>query len=192
MLAAGRRATCRRGGFDSKNSEKRAMSSKGTEPGPVEIVKADLEREDHQRAIVELLDAYAADPLIDGKPLSDEVRRAMIPGLRAHPTTLVLLAFCDAQAVGVAVCFRGYSTFYARPLINIHDLAVLAGFRGGGIGRRLLDAVEREARSTGCCKLTLEVRENNHRAKRIYESIGFTQGAGDGEGTGFLFLAKPL
>lgn len=158
----------------------------------VEIVAANLELAEHQRAIVELLDAYAADPIIDGKPLSAQARRDMIPGLMAHPTTLVFLALCDAQPVGVAVCFRGFSTFYAQPLINIHDLAVLADFRGRGIGRRLLDAVERAARDSGCCKLTLEVRESNTRAKGIYESIGFSQGQIDGEGSGFLFLAKSL
>jgi len=40
------------------------------------------------------------------------------------------------------VCFRGFSTFAAAPLINVHDLAVVPGFRGQGIGRRLLEAVE--------------------------------------------------
>jgi ribosomal protein S18 acetylase RimI-like enzyme len=168
------------------------MPSTRAERGPIEIVKADLDRAEHQQAILDLLDAYAADPLIDGKPLSPQVRQEMIPGLRAHPTTLVPLAFHDTKAVGVAVCFRGYSTFYARPLINIHDLAVLAEYRGLGIGRRLLEAIEREARDAGCCKLTLEVRETNRRAKGLYESIGFTAGANDGPGSGFLFLAKPL
>jgi ribosomal protein S18 acetylase RimI-like enzyme len=158
----------------------------------IEIVEADLDRAEHQRAVVELLDAYAADPIIDGKPLAAEVRRELIAGLRCHPTTLIFLAFDAARAVGVAVCFRGFSTFYARPLINIHDLAVVAEYRGQGIGRRLLEAVAARAGETGCCKLTLEVRENNHRARRMYEAAGFTPGTNETGGSGFLFLAKPL
>jgi ribosomal protein S18 acetylase RimI-like enzyme len=75
--------------------------------------------------------------------------------------------------VAVAVCFVGFSTFVARPLINIHDLAVLPEYRGQGIGRLLLQQVEAKGHELGCCKLTLEVREDNHRAQRLYQRFGF-------------------
>ena len=96
----------------------------------IEIVEGDLSRPEHQKAIVALLDAYAADPMGNGAPLSGEVRRTIIPGLREHPTTIIFLAYQRDEAVGLAVCFRGFSTFNARPLINIHDLAVLPTCRG--------------------------------------------------------------
>lgn len=159
---------------------------------PVDIVEADLDRTDHQQTVLELIDAYSRDPMGDGKPLSDEVRQALIPGLRNHPTTLIFMAYTGEQAVGIAVCFLGFSTFAAKPLINIHDLAVLPGLRGQGIGRQLLDAVERKARDLGCCKLTLEVLENNHRARRTYEAAGFAQATYQEEAGGALFLAKPF
>ena len=82
-----------------------------------------------------------------GQPLSAEVRETLVAGLRRHPTTLVLLAWAEGQAVGMATCFLGFSTFYARPLINIHDLMVLPGQRGRGVGRDLLQAVEARGRS---------------------------------------------
>ena len=50
----------------------------------VEIVEADLDRPEHQKAVLELTDAYARDSMGNGKPLSDEVRRNLIPGLRAR------------------------------------------------------------------------------------------------------------
>ncbi len=159
---------------------------------PVEILEADLNRAEHQHAVVELLDAYAVDPMGNGKPLSAEVRRALIPGLQQHPTTVIFLACKGGEAVGIAVCFRGFSTFAARPLINIHDLAVLPEYRGQGIGRRLLEEVERKARQMGCCKLTLEVQENNHRARRAYEAVGFAQAVYEEAAGGSLFLSKPL
>ena len=43
---------------------------------PIDIVEADLGRPDHQQAIIELIDAYAADPMGNGKPLSADVRAA--------------------------------------------------------------------------------------------------------------------
>lgn len=156
------------------------------------IQEADLDRLAHQQAVLELLDAYAADPMGDGKPLSPEVRTRLIDGLRRHPTTLIFLAWLDGRAVGIAVCFLGFSTFHARSLINVHDLAVLPAYRGRRIGPRLLEAVADRARQLDCCKLTLEVQENNHRARRLYEAAGFAQVQYHQDAGGSLFYAKPL
>lgn len=158
----------------------------------VEVALADLSREEHRQAVEELVDAYARDPMGNGAPLSADVRRALLPGLRAHPTTLVFLAWAGAVPVGVAVCFVGFSTFAARPLLNIHDLAVLPDHRGAGVGTALLRGVELHARSLHCCKLTLEVQENNRRARAVYASAGFERATYEEEAGGALFLAKPL
>jgi len=159
---------------------------------PIKIVEANLNLLEHQQVVVELIDAYARDPMGNGRPLSDEVRRALIPGLRQHPTTVIFLAYEGEKAIGIAVCFLGFSTFAARLLINIHDLAVLPTHRGQGIGRLLLDEIGRKARDLGCCKLTLEVLENNHTAKRLYESAGFAQAAYQQAAGGALFYSKTL
>jgi ribosomal protein S18 acetylase RimI-like enzyme len=55
-----------------------------------------------------------------------------------------------------------------------------------------LAEVERKARDIGCCKLTLEVQENNHRARRVYERLGFAQAEYVKIAGGSLFLSKPL
>lgn len=159
---------------------------------PLEIVEADLNRPDHQTAVVGLIDAYARDPMGNGKPLSDDIRNALIPGLQKHPTTLIFLAFAERQAIGIAVCFVGFSTFAARPLVNIHDLAVLPGQRGSGVGRQLLDAVEHKARAMGCCKVTLEVLENNRRAMNVYVSAGYAQATYQAAAGGAIFYAKHM
>jgi GNAT superfamily N-acetyltransferase len=158
----------------------------------ISVVEADLSRSDHQAATLELLNAYSMDPMADAAPLSDTAQRELIPGLRAHPTTLVFLAFCAAEPVGLAICFRGFSTFAARPLINIHDFFVAPAHRGTGISRLLFAAIEQRARELGCCRLTLEVLENNHRARRVYAAAGFAPPV-YAPGTGSsLFLAKRL
>ena len=158
----------------------------------LQIIQADLDLPAHQQAVLELIDAYAQDPMGDGKPLSADVRERLIPALKQHPTTLILLALDDGAAVGIAVCFRGFSTFAARPLINIHDLAVLPTHRGQGIASKLLDAVEVRARELGCCKLTLEVFEHNHAARRVYASLGFEAPALQADSGGMRFLSKNL
>jgi len=162
------------------------------EASTVRVLEADLSLGEHQRAVLELVNAYAMDPMGNGKPLTPEVKERLIPGLRAHPTTLIFLAWKAETAVGIAVCFLGFSTFAARPLINIHDLAVLPGHRGSGIGRLLLAEVERKARKLGCCKLTLEVLENNHGARKLYADSGFARAVYQKDAGGALFLAKPL
>jgi ribosomal protein S18 acetylase RimI-like enzyme len=159
---------------------------------PIEIVAADLDSQNHQQSILELIDAYALDPMGNGEPLPDGVKKNLIPGLRRHPTTLVFLAFCQGRAVGIAVCFIGFSTFAAKPLINIHDFAVLPASRGSGVGRKLLAAVEAKARKMDCCKVTLEVLENNHRALKVYAAAGFSRATYTEAAGGALFFAKKL
>ena len=159
---------------------------------PIRVVEGDLKLPAHQKAVLAMIDVYARDPMGETKPLDPDVRARLIPGLQNHPTTVVFLAFHGDQAVGAAVCFIGFSTFAAKPLINIHDFVVLSALRGKGVGRRLLEAIEGKARELGCCKLTLEVMDNNHRALRIYEAAGFARYAlQKGSGTA-IFMSKPL
>ncbi|MEX2092468.1 MAG: GNAT family N-acetyltransferase [Pirellulales bacterium] len=155
----------------------------------IEIVEAVLTCPEHEDAIREMLDAYSRDPMGNGRPLDADVRERLIPALRDNPTTVVFLAYDGTRPVGIATCFRGLSTFAARPLLNLHDLAVIAEYRGQGVGRRLLAAVEEKARALGCCKVTLEVLEANP-ARAIYEASGYASlEYGNGAGRS-LFLTK--
>ncbi len=158
----------------------------------IRTLPADLDRPDHQAAVLAMIDTYSRDPMGDGAPLAPDVRARLIPGLRAHPTTLVFLAYDGDTPVGVAVCFLGFSTFAAKPLVNLHDVCIAPTHRCRGIGRRLLATVEAKARELGCCKLTLEVLDQNHHALKTYTAAGFKRYAlqpGAGEA---IFLTKPL
>jgi ribosomal protein S18 acetylase RimI-like enzyme len=158
----------------------------------VMVIEADLNDPQHQTAILQLINAYARDPMGDGRDLPAAVRDRLIPGLQQHPTSLVFLAFDGVTPVGVAVCFVGFSTFAAQPLINIHDLAVIPEYRGRGIGRQLLERVGTKGRDLGCCKLTLEVREDNHRAQRLYQGFGFRDAPSEVGTVRHWFLQKRL
>ena len=158
----------------------------------ITVVEADLHRPDHQEAVLQLVNNYARDPMGNSQDLPQDVYTRLIPGLQAHPTTLIFLAYRGDEAVGIAVCFRGFSTFAAKPLINIHDLAVNPDCRGQGIGRLLLQRVEHTAREFGCCKLTLEVQLNNTVAQGLYFGVGFIRATYDLEAGQVLFLQKLL
>lgn len=137
------------------------------------IVAADLADPLHAAAIVALLDEYAAGPTGGGRPLSSFTKANLAEQLRLRPSCRVLLAFLGEQAVGMAICFEGFSTFACKPLLNIHDLVVSRAHRGQGIGRLLLRAAEQLARMLGCCKLTLEVLGGNTHAQSLYRSCGY-------------------
>jgi ribosomal protein S18 acetylase RimI-like enzyme len=153
----------------------------------LEIREADLNDEADGFAIVDVLDSYARDPFGGGKPLPTSVRESLIEGLRDHPTTVVLLAFDRKKPIGLATCFLGFSTFQARPLLNLHDFAVVPEYRGKRVGKSLMQAVEEAAHQRGCCKLTLEVLDDNERAIKLYEGFGFSNySLGDSPSTRFL------
>jgi ribosomal protein S18 acetylase RimI-like enzyme len=158
--------------------------------GDLTIIEADLADDAHGRDVVAMTAAYAEDAMGNGGTLPDDVLSRLVPALRAHPTTVVLLAYVSGRVVGIATCFLGFTTFAARPLLNIHDLAVLPEHRGRGVGRALLRAAEESARRRGCVKLTLEVQEHNHRARRVYEAAGFTQAHATAAAGGALFYAR--
>ena len=140
---------------------------------PVRIERIDPLDARHARALLTVLDGYARDPSGGGTGLTDEVK-ARLPGLLAQQAHYIgLLASEGDRPVGLLNAFLGVSTFKARPLLNIHDIAVEPDRRGAGIGRHLLAAAEDVARDRGCCKLTLEVLEGNHTAVGLYRAVGF-------------------
>ena len=158
----------------------------------IDIIEANLDLTIHSQAVLELLNAYAGDPMGNGSPLPPDVLKTLIPGLQQHPGTIIFIAFRKNKPVGVVTCFRGFSTFMAKPLLNISDFYVLPDFRGSGAGKRLLGAVEKKAVSMGCCKITLEVQENNATAIAVYTGTGFNRDVHTPEAGPALFFSKSL
>ena len=159
---------------------------------PLLIERADYSDPAHAAAIVAMLRMYARDPMGGGEDLSAEAQRGLIPGLQDSPSAFSVLAFIDGEPVGLANCFFGFSTFAARPLVNIHDMAVSPEHRGQGIGRKLFGAIEAIARERNACKITLEVLEGNTPAKALYASLGYGDYVLDPQQGSALFWQKRL
>lgn len=139
----------------------------------IAVRRADYADAADAAALVMLLDAYASDPAGGGEPLSDFAKTNLVPALAARPQAFSILAFDGAQPVGLVNCIEGFSTFKCRPLVNVHDVAVLASHRGRGIAEQMLALAETIARERGAVKMTLEVLSGNVPAVKLYTRIGY-------------------
>jgi GNAT superfamily N-acetyltransferase len=158
----------------------------------ISIQQANYHNPVDAKAVVELLDAYACDPMGGGHPLLDSVKDNLIAELSKRDFAISFIAWIDDKAVGLLNAFEGFSTFMAKPLINIHDLMVLPEYRGLQISQKLLQAVEDFSRDRGCCKLTLEVLQGNIKAQKAYSNAGFAGYELDPQMGQALFWQKKL
>ena len=140
---------------------------------PLQVLQANYSNTLHAQAIVQLLDAYAQDPAGGGTPLSAFAKANLVDQLAKRPQAFSVLAFDGDTPVGLVNCIEGFSTFACKPLVNVHDVVVLASHRGQRVGEQMLELVEQIALQRGACKLTLEVLSGNSSAMKLYERIGF-------------------
>ncbi|MFK3789330.1 GNAT family N-acetyltransferase [Pseudomonas piscis] len=158
----------------------------------VVVLQASYSNPVHAEAIGVLLSHYAADVMGGGQSLSADQLQRLPEELAKRPQAFSVLAFAGGQPVGLVNCFEGFSTFACRPLVNVHDVVVLDGFRGQGLSKRLLQKVEDIARQRGCCKITLEVLEGNAKAQAAYRACGFADAMLDPVHGRMLFWSKAL
>ena len=134
---------------------------------------ADYNNPAHAAAVIKLLDAYAQDPAGGGQALSDFAKSNLVQELAKRPQAFSVLAFDSNVPVGLVNCIEGFSTFACKPLVNVHDVVVVASHRGQRVGEQMLALVEQTAIERGACKLTMEVLSGNLSAMKLYQRIGF-------------------
>lgn len=139
----------------------------------LEIKLVDYQVQSQMAELIQLLNDYACDPMGGGEPLTPDCIQQLPEALKSCPTALSLIAYVDGQPAGLLNAFQSVSTFAAKPLINIHDIAVSPDFRGRGVATALLTQIETIAQERGCCKLTLEVLSGNEPAQTTYLKSGF-------------------
>lgn len=156
------------------------------------VERVDYTNPQQAAELVALLNAYAQEPLGGGTALSAEVRSNLPTAMAKVPGAYSFIVRDAGVAVALLNAFTGFSTFNARPLINIHDVYVAPAARGQGAVELLFGAIEEQARRLHCCKITLEVLEENLRAQGAYKRLGF-KGYDLGEKGGeALFWQKKL
>ena len=107
-----------------------------------------------------------------------------------------------AESEGAIVGWGSLNVFNARPAYqHVADLSVYVerGWRGRGVGHRLLEGLIERARAIGYHKIVLSTFPTNAAGVRLYERLGFTrvgvyreQGLLDGRWVDTLIMEKLL
>jgi len=79
----------------------------------------------------------------------------------------------DGARVGFIWMIESTSGFTASTFGWVMCVYVEAGFRGAGIGRRLMELGETWAREQGLIDIILNVSNQNNSAIKLYESLGY-------------------
>jgi GNAT superfamily N-acetyltransferase len=84
-----------------------------------------------------------------------------------RPVAEAVVAEAGGQPVGFALFYLTYSTVLGQPSLHLEDLYVRPGYRGGGLGRRLLEHLAALAVERGCGRLDWQVLRANEPALRF-------------------------
>lgn len=153
---------------------------------------ADYACEGDCEAIVSLMECYAKDPMGGAEALAPEVVSGLCDALAEQPGAISVIAWDGGQAIGLINAFVGFSTFKAKPLLNIHDIIVRPAWRQRGVCSAMLEHIQTLAQRRGYCKLTLEVLEGNTAARHSYQRFGFVDYQLRPEYGSAHFMEKPL
>lgn len=83
----------------------------------------------------------------------------------------------DGRVAGMANALVTVSTAQGAPVLLLEDVIVGAAYRGGGLGRRLVEHVCAWAQAQGMARVTLLADRANAPALTFYERLGFAPSA---------------
>jgi GNAT superfamily N-acetyltransferase len=106
--------------------------------------------------------------------LTDRALQRATQGLiEDHALGRILTARLDGELAGVAVISFLWTLEHGGHAAWRDEVYVEPSRRGGGIGRKLVEAALQVARDSGCIALDLEVDPGHEAAERLYERMGF-------------------
>ena len=95
---------------------------------------------------------------------------------------MLVAADSSDKPVGYAVVQAPTPLASNRHVLSVDGFGVAEVARGQGVGRLLLQGLDRLARRRGCSRLTLRVLSVNAPARALYESYGYrNEGVLEGE-----------
>lgn len=100
---------------------------------------------------------------------TDRMSARSVRRFLAVPSARVLVAEVDGRIGGALILLLRRNSAWGR----IYSVVVHPEHRGLGIGRRLVEAAEMQARRAGRDGLSLEVRTDNVPARSLYRSLGY-------------------
>lgn len=125
------------------------------------------------------------DPTPGPDAIAERIRELLAAG-----EVTVLLVGHEPQGVAV-LRFRG--SLFKRALdCYLEELYVAPGSRGRGLGRALMEAAINTARDEGASYMDLGTSEDDVAARRLYESLGFSNREGKPDGPLNFFYEREL
>ena len=117
----------------------------------------------------ELWDAYTR--FYEREPVEAVSRhtwaRIMDPASPVH----AIVAECDGETIGIANYVIHENTSTLTPVCYLEDLFVDPEKRAAGAGRQLIDWLVAEMKTRGWSRLYWHTRENNYRARGLYDKF---------------------
>jgi ribosomal protein S18 acetylase RimI-like enzyme len=89
--------------------------------------------------------------------------------------SVIFLAFDGGESAGFVQLYASFWSVAACRSWILNDLYVVPHFRGGGVGRALLERARAHAEATGAGGMSLATQRDNHTAQRLYESLGWVR-----------------
>ena len=114
----------------------------------------------------------------DFQPDPDKQRRGLA-GLLADPARACILVARDGEgnAIGMASGQLVISTAEGAPSLWVEDVVIEPAWRGGKLGRALLDALLAWSRDKGATRAQLLADRDNGPALGFYQHLGWTRTA---------------
>ncbi|HCT80743.1 MAG TPA: GNAT family N-acetyltransferase [Micromonosporaceae bacterium] len=131
---------------------------------------------DDAEMIVDLLDEM--DEFYGDEPT--ETRDERLAQVRAYvfeslsPLTVIVARADDGPVVGLASCSLLWPAARTSRSLYLKELYVLRHWRGKGVGKQLMTAVEGIAEDLGCSRVEFTTDTANEEAQAFYGSLGYT------------------
>lgn len=126
----------------------------------------------YQTQLTELIQKlYQEDP--SGKPISLTKIETTIHTLQSKPDLgEILLIVNDQEIIGYTILINFWSNEYGGNVLHIDEIYLQPNYRGQGIGTALIHYL-RTSKYKQAVALQLEVTKDNHRARKLYQQLGF-------------------
>lgn len=107
-----------------------------------------------------------------GYDYAPEKTKERLEAVLGNPEYKVFIAEMDGNVAGY-IHGADYHCTYCDPLKNILALVVDEKYRGTGVGRALITALEQWSRDCGCAGVRLVSGHNRTGAHKFYEACGY-------------------
>ena len=124
---------------------------------------------DRERYLQMAHDFYHSEAVLHPVPQA-HLERSFDEMLRSEDYMLGLIFESEGRTAGYALLCKTWSQEAGGMTVWIDELFVLPEYRGRGLGKALFAALEDWAPAA---RYRLEIEPDNHRAEKLYRSLGF-------------------